>query len=186
MVAAVSLAVSKNTSPSPRKARITVAIGIVTSTAPKVPPSTIMAAVNCARSWMLPFSRSSPPIIPPIASAIPEMVAMSGRRPPVFAGFAGFAGFLAALSGAANGVGFTSGVGFAAPVVAMGSIVGRFAIAGRRRVIDDPRRVVVEHAPPELHDALHYFIGALAYAENLAGSQRDYGVRRHVDVLDQI
>src|SRR5450759_2883937 len=177
MVAAVSLAVSKNTSPSPRKARITVAIGIVTSTAPKVPPSTIKAAVNCARSWMLPFSRSSPPIIPPIASAIPEMVARSGRRPPVFAGFAGF---LAALSGA------SIGVGFAAPVVAMGSIVGRFAIAGRRRVIDDPRRVVVEHAPPELHDALHYFIGGLAYAENLAGSQRDYGVRRHVDVLDQI
>src|ERR1035437_9587651 len=153
MVAAVSLAVSKNTSPSPRKARITVAIGIVTSTAPKVPPSTIMAAVNCARSWMLPFSRSSPPIIPPIASTIPEMVAMSGRRPPVFAGFAGFAGFLAALSGA------SIDVGFAAPVVAMGSIVGRFAIVGRRRVIDDPRRVVVEHAPPELHDALHYFIG---------------------------
>ena len=24
--------------------------------------------------------------------------------------------------------------------------------------------VVGEHAPPELHDALHYFIGGLAYA----------------------
>ena len=38
-------AVSKNTAPSPRNARSTVASGMVTSTAPKVPPSTIMAAV---------------------------------------------------------------------------------------------------------------------------------------------
>src|ERR1035437_8274216 len=174
MVPAVSLAVSKNTSPSPRKARITVAIGIVTSTAPKVPPSTIMAAVNCARSWMLPFSRSSPPIIPPIASAIPEMVAMSGRNPP------DFAGFVAALAGA------SIGVGLAAAVVAMGSIGDRFVLAGRRRVVAGRRRVVVEHSPPELHDALHYFIGGLAHAQNLAGCQRDYGVRRHVDVLNQI
>ena len=61
----------------------------------------------------------------------------------------------------------------------MGSIVNRFAVAGRRRV-------VVEHAPAELHDAFHHFVGALAYAENLTGGHRDHGVRCHVDVLDQI
>src|ERR1035437_9598283 len=38
-------AVSKNTAPSPRNARSTVASGMVTSTARKVQPSTIMAAV---------------------------------------------------------------------------------------------------------------------------------------------
>jgi carbonic anhydrase/acetyltransferase-like protein (isoleucine patch superfamily) len=95
------------------------------------------------------------------------MVAMSGRSPP------GFAGFLAALRGA------SIAVGFGAPLVAMGSIVGRFATVDRGCV-------VVEHAPAELHDAFHHFIGALAYAKNLTACQRDHGVRRDIDVLDQI
>src|ERR1017187_3643713 len=103
---------------------------------------------------MLPFSRSSPPMIPVMASAIPEMVAMSGFRPP------GLAGFLTALAGASMDVG---DVGFAAPVVAMRSVVDRFAIAGGF-AIAGRRRVVAVYAPPEFHDALHYFIGGLAYA----------------------
>jgi hypothetical protein len=89
-----------------------------------------------------------------MARAIPEMVAMSGFRPP------GFAGFLTAPADASIDV---ADVGFAAPVVAMRSTVDRFAIACRF-AIAGRRRVVGEHAPPELHDALHYFIGGLAYA----------------------
>jgi hypothetical protein len=106
-------------------------------------------------------------MIPAIASPIPEIVAMSGRSPPGFCFF---------LSGFRDP---SIGVGLAAAVVAMRSIVDRFAIV-------DGRRVGVEHVPPELHDTLHYFIGAFPYPQNLTGSQRDYGVRRHIDVLDQI
>jgi hypothetical protein len=95
------------------------------------------------------------------------MVAMSGRSPP------GFAGFLVALRGAS----FV--VGFGAPLVAMGSIVERFAIGDRRYV-------VLEHAVAELHDTFHHFIGALEYAKNLTGCQSDYGIRRDIDVLDEI
>src|ERR1035438_1609559 len=167
IAAAVSLVRSKKTAPTPLIARSTIAIGVVTNTAPKVPPRTIMAAVPCVRSWMLPFSRSSPPIIPASARAIPEMVARSGRSPPVLAAL------MAVLWGA------SVIVGFAAAVVAMGSKGERLAVAGRRSV-------VVEHAPPELHDALHHCIGGLANAENLSGGQRDHGVRRDIDVLDQI
>src|ERR1035438_82599 len=106
-----------------------------------------MAAVPCVRSWMLPFSMSSPPIIPAIVNPIPEMVARSGRSPPALA-VLGTALWAASI-----------GVGFAAAVVAMGSKGWRFPIAGRRRL-------VVEHAPAELHNALHHFVGGLAYAEN--------------------
>jgi hypothetical protein len=63
-------------------------------------------------------------------------------------------------------------------IPAMASVIPEI-VAGRRRV-------PVKDAPPELHDAFHHFVGALAYAENLTGSHRDHGVRRHVDVFDQI
>jgi hypothetical protein len=82
------------------------------------------------------------------------MVAMSGLRPP------GFAGFWTAPAGASIDVG---DAGFAAAVVAMRSAVDRFAIASRF-AIAGRRRVVAMYAPPELHDALHYFIGGLAHA----------------------
>lgn len=106
-------------------------------------------------------------MIPAIASAIPEMVARSGRSPAFFDGLA------VALAGA------SAAVGFAAAVVAMGSIASRRGIADRGCV-------VVEHSPPELHDAFHHLVGGLAHAENLTCGQCDHGIRSYVDVFDQI
>src|ERR1035438_3655531 len=158
---------SKNTAPKPRKARTTVAMGVVTSTAPKVPPNTIMAAVPCATSCMLPFSRIRPPMMPAIASAMPEMVAMSGRRPEAFevAG-AERAGASAVLDGAVA-------------IFAMGSVGSRFASG-------DGLGLAIEHAPAEFYDPLHHLIGALAHAQNLPVGESDNGVRGHVDMLNQI
>src|ERR1039457_553103 len=85
MVAAVELACSMKAHRKPLTARRKTGSGVVTSTAPRVPPSTIMAAVPWATSWMLPFSSSSPPIMPVSATPIPASVEKSGRR----AGFRG-------------------------------------------------------------------------------------------------
>src|SRR5579885_814674 len=69
---------SKRTEPKRLAARIATESGVLTSTAPNVPPSTMMAAVYCEMSEILPFSSSSPPIMPPSASTIPPSVAKSG------------------------------------------------------------------------------------------------------------
>ena len=46
--------------------------------------STIMAAVPCATSWMLPFSRIRPPMMPASASAIPRGWTNRAVRPAGF------------------------------------------------------------------------------------------------------
>jgi hypothetical protein len=53
--------------------------GDVSMTAPRVPPSTIIAAVTWVTSETLPPSITNPPIIPPTATRIPRILAMSGR-----------------------------------------------------------------------------------------------------------
>ena len=50
IVAAVELPCSKKALPRPLQARMNTGSGVVTSTAPRVPPITIMAAVACATS----------------------------------------------------------------------------------------------------------------------------------------
>src|ERR1035438_4637192 len=103
MVAAVELACSMKAHRKPLTARRNTGSGVVTNTAPRVPPSTIMAAVPWATSWMLPFSSSSPPIMPVSATLIPASVERSGRR----AGFRG--GALAAWGACGAGLVKTQG-----------------------------------------------------------------------------
>src|SRR5439155_20180464 len=59
-------------------AAIRVLRGVETMTAPAVPPSTIIAAVNCETSLILPPSTTNPPSKPPRATTIPPSVARSG------------------------------------------------------------------------------------------------------------
>src|ERR1019366_6175778 len=120
---------------------------------------------------MLPFSRSSPPIIPTIASAMPEMVAMSGRSSAAL--WEALGETLSLLTGA------SAVLDVAAAVFAMGSVVGQFAIGVGLRVAN-------EYAPAELHNPFHHFVGALAHAQNLPVGERDDGVRSHIDMLNQI
>lgn len=77
-------------------------------------------------------------MMPAIAKPIPPSVARSGRFPGVDLG-------LGWGSGPAGGLAVVS-------VIAMGSI-------DRRPTFGPP--VAIEDPPPELHTALHYFVGAL-------------------------
>jgi hypothetical protein len=79
-----------NTRPIFLTAPSSVRTGVVTSTAPSVPPNTISAAVSCATSRMLPPSRIRPPRIPPSARISPPQVARSSLTRPLLA-FAGSA-----------------------------------------------------------------------------------------------
>src|SRR5581483_5176139 len=76
---------SRKTVPRYFAARISVLSGVVTMTAPIVPPSTIISAVTCAMSVSLPPSISNPPRIPPAANTNPPSVARSGLLDPALA-----------------------------------------------------------------------------------------------------
>src|SRR5579863_8222578 len=69
---------SRKTFLMPLKAPRSAESGVVTITAPRVPPRTIMAAVTWVISETLPPSITRPPTIPARAMTIPPMVAKSG------------------------------------------------------------------------------------------------------------
>src|SRR5262249_9731108 len=123
----------------------------VTRTAPNVPPRTIIAAVACAMSWMFPFSRMRPPMIPARARAIPPSVARSGRTPPF-----GGAGVLRLACWAS-------------------AIDVSFGHHGR----------CINFAA-EFDDPLDDLISGFPHTENLPGGQCYQGVRRDLDVFNQI
>src|SRR5271157_3943552 len=166
MVAAVELACSRKAHRKPLTARRKTGSGVVTSTAPRVPPSTIRAAVACATSWILPFSSSSPPMMP--VSRLPERC------------FGGPGGLRSGFGSGCHGslvrvLGFLRGSGlFQAP-----NQIGRVAQSGR---IAGGR----EDAPPEFDNTPYHFFGGLTHPQNLSGGQRNHGIRRHVDMFDQI
>ena len=59
-------------------------------TAPRVPPSTMMAAVTWVMSETLPPSSTSPPRMPPTATTRPPILAKSGRVDRSFEPVSGF------------------------------------------------------------------------------------------------
>src|ERR1035441_4075739 len=141
-------------------------IGVVTITAPKVPPRTMMAAVSCATSFTLPCSSTKPPRMPPTASAKPPRVARSGRRPDVF--FALFAG---------SGVG-TVVSAMSCPIsTAVRGLVGRRALPGRDRWTEQNAAV---DGPAELHHPPDHLFGGFQHDLFLPGGQTDHCVGCHV------
>src|SRR6185369_5973193 len=75
-----SMTSSKNTFFRLLAALISVCNGEVIMTAPSVPPSTTIAAVTWVTSETLPPSITNPPMMPPTATRIPRILAMSGRE----------------------------------------------------------------------------------------------------------
>src|ERR1039458_1525761 len=147
MVAAVELACSMKAHRKPLTARRKTGSGVVTSTAPRVPPSTIMAAVPWATSWMLPFSSKSPPIMPVSATAIPASVEKSGRR----AGFPG--GALAAR--------WAGGAGLGAAAIGVVTLELRLENAHSLK----EKRHVLESLKDRLRHKFNVAVAEIAYQE---------------------
>ena len=99
MICEAEAVLSKKTTLRRFAAAIRMDKGVVTITAPKVPPRTIIAAVYCARSARRPPSRTRPPRIPPRATTRPAILARSGFVPDAFAFAPGVFGLLHDLSG---------------------------------------------------------------------------------------
>src|SRR5205085_650224 len=110
----------------------------------------------CATSWMLPFSRISPPMIPSMANAIPPSVARSGRAPPLPLDFDLVSEGVAAL-------GLVSGV------FAMGSAGGLFAAGGGMPI-------AVQYAPAEFHAPFHHLVRTLQDAQDLSVGQCNHRI----------
>ncbi len=72
---------AKKTWISRRKAAPTTGIGYCSSTAPRVPPKTMMAAVGCSTCASLPPSSSSPATIPPRPISNPAKLLLSTSAP---------------------------------------------------------------------------------------------------------
>src|ERR1035438_324643 len=146
-------------------------IGVVTITAPRVPPRTMMAAVNCATSLTLPSSSTSPPRIPASARARPPTVARSGRRP----------GLLPLESGAGA-------------VVSVCAMFDSISAGKRGRVRRDAppfregraeERAAID-GPPELHHPPDYLFGSFQHHQLLPRGQTDHRIGGHLDPFDEI
>src|SRR5258707_6058434 len=99
--------------------------------------------------------------MPASAMTIPDRLAKSGRVPPFFNGFALPSGAL---------------------VSTLSAMVyfGRFIRwAGRAHLM-------LKDASAKLHNPLDHLFGRLPDAQDLTSGESDHGVRRNVDVLDQI
>src|SRR5580658_495381 len=170
MIAPGECRVSKKTAGNLAAARRSRSIGVVTITAPRVPPRTMMAAVSCATSVTLPFSSTSPPRMPVSARAKPPMVARSRRRPDSF--------FAESRAGA---------VVFAmaySTSIAVHGIVRRPAQsvhAGGRIERNTP-----VDSPAEFHYPPDYLFGRFQHHQLLSAGQTDHRVGSDLDQFDEV
>src|SRR6185437_430707 len=134
--------------------------GVVTMTAPTVPPITIIAAVICVTSATFPPSSTRPPRIPPKAITKPMSVAKSTpeelfpREPPFPSRFM------------------------------------RLALAGNRFLCCcmNPRYApwAVEDGLPEADHPFNHLVGRLEYEKLLTRCQCNYSIRCDLNMLDQV
>src|ERR1019366_271178 len=164
--------VSKKTAGNLPAARRRRSIGVVTITAPRVPPRTMMAAVSCATSFTLPCSSTRPPRMPTSARARPPSVARSGRCPDCF--FAFFA---------ESGVGaVVSAMSYSISTAVHGFVGGR-ALPGQDGRTEQNAAV---DGPAELHHPPDYLFGGFQHYQLLPGGQTDHRVGCHLDRFDEV
>src|ERR1035438_1092211 len=137
-------------------------------TAPSVPPSTMMAAVTCEMSLILPPSISSPPTISPTASTIPPMLARSGREPATFAGPA------LALS--------TSIFGCSVLAVSAMSRLRYFIFVRPVVGMYHFRLIAIQNRAPEFKHSFYHLVGRFQHHEFLTAGHGDHGIRRNLNV----
>src|SRR5580698_343079 len=156
------------------KAPFSTPIGVLTITAPSVPPSTMNAAVICEMSLILPPSINNPPTIPPNASASPAMVARSGREPPALAvpGLTVFSVF-----------GFSTLAGSAISALCHFVLGQHF---GYRLGAHHLRLIAAQDQPPKRNHSINHLVGGFPHHTFLAAGHGNHRVRRDLDVLNQI
>src|ERR1022692_4771519 len=190
--------VSKKTAGNLPAARRRRSIGVVTITAPRVPPRTMMAAVSCATSFTLPCSSTRPPRtmmaavscatsftlpcsstrpprMPASARAKPPNVARSGRCPDGF--FASFA-----ESGAGAVVSAMS-YSISTAIYSLASLAGRRALPGRDGRTEQNAAV---DGSTELHHPPDYLFGGFQHHQFLPSGQTDHRVGGHLDRLNEV
>src|SRR5665213_2132610 len=156
-----SVTSSKNTFFRLLAALIKACMGEVIMTAPNVPPSTTIAAVIWVTSETLPPSITNPPMMPPAATMIPRMLAMSGRE--------------------ARRLDLP-----AAFFSAIGPRLSCFRMDRRIRSRSQIgwARLIAKQALAERDNPLNDFLGGLQNHVFLPRRQRDHGIRRDLDVFD--
>src|ERR1017187_1954026 len=164
--------VSKKTAGNLALARRRRSIGVVTITAPRVPPRTMMAAVSCATSFTLPCSSTRPPRMPASARAKPPNVARSGRCPDGF-----FASFAESGAGAV-----VSAMSYSIST-AISSLAGRRALPGRDGRTEQNAAV---DGSTELHHPPDYLFGGFQHHQFLPSGQTDHRVGGHLDRLNEV
>ena len=148
-------------------------MGVLTITAPHVPPRTMMAAVIWEMSWSLPPSMIRPPTIPPKARIRPPSVAKSGR-------------VVLAFGVAARDLRRLQQVDCFDPPYR--SCAFRPALQATRGLVRmrGHRLWPVRNQAAKLDHLLDHFISGLHDDQLLTCGQRNHGVRRRLDVFDKV